>query len=65
MSRAPDPLLEAWLGGQSGGRALDLGTGSGATARWLARRGFRVEAVDRDPQCLQHMAAFASGGSAR
>lgn len=55
MSRAPDPLLNAWLGGRSGGRALDLGTGSGATARWLARRGFRVEAVDRNPQCLRRL----------
>ncbi|MCI3953703.1 MAG: putative SAM-dependent methyltransferase [Burkholderiales bacterium] len=32
----------------SGGRVLDLACGNGRHARWLAARGHRVEAVDRD-----------------
>ena len=30
------------------GRALDLGCGRGATAYWLARRGYRALGIDRD-----------------
>jgi HemK-related putative methylase len=35
------------------GRALDLGTGSGAGAVFEARRGFRVTAVDLNPQAVR------------
>ncbi|CAG0965937.1 demethylmenaquinone methyltransferase / 2-methoxy-6-polyprenyl-1,4-benzoquinol methylase [Methylophilaceae bacterium] len=37
------------------GRVLDVAAGSGRNARWLARQGFRVEAVDRDRQALESM----------
>ncbi|ENO86912.1 class I SAM-dependent methyltransferase [Thauera linaloolentis] len=37
----------------SGGEVLDYACGSGRHARWLAQRGFRVEAVDRDGIALQ------------
>ena len=37
----------------SGGAILDYACGSGRHARWLAQRGFRVEAVDRDGIALQ------------
>lgn len=36
-----------------GGEVLDLACGSGRHARWLAQRGFRVEAVDRDGVALE------------
>ncbi len=36
-----------------GGEVLDYACGSGRHARWLARRGFRVEAVDRDSAALE------------
>ncbi len=35
-----------------GGEVLDYACGAGRHARWLARRGFRVEAVDRDAATL-------------
>jgi SAM-dependent methyltransferase len=42
----PGDLLEQELGGLSPGRALDLGCGAGRASIWLARRGWRVTAVD-------------------
>jgi len=44
------PLIRA------GGSVLDFACGRGRHACWLARRGWQVEAVDRDPEAL---AAFA------
>jgi SAM-dependent methyltransferase len=35
-----------------GGRVLDLACGTGRHARWLARLGFEVDAVDRDVTAL-------------
>ncbi len=37
----------------SGGEVLDYACGGGRHARWLAQRGFRVEAVDRDGVALE------------
>ena len=37
----------------TGGEVLDLACGYGRHARWLAERGYRVEAVDRDRQALE------------
>lgn len=51
-SNAPSDWLRPWVEEVPAGRALDLGAGSGETARWLAKRGFSVEAVERDPQPL-------------
>lgn len=36
----------------AGGRALDVACGRGAVARWLASRGFAVDAVDVSPVAL-------------
>ncbi|MDT3671187.1 MAG: class I SAM-dependent methyltransferase [Aromatoleum sp.] len=44
------PLLRA------GGEVLDFACGGGRHARWLAERGFRVEAVDRDTGALASLA---------
>ena len=38
------------------GRVLDFACGSGRHARWLAGRGLRVEAVDRDSAALEALA---------
>lgn len=48
-------LLEALdrLEPRAGGVALDMGTGSGAAAVHLARRGFRVDAVDINPWAVR------------
>ncbi len=37
---------------RTGGQVLDLACGAGRNARWLARQGWQVEAVDRDAQAL-------------
>ncbi|WP_410641126.1 SAM-dependent methyltransferase [Amycolatopsis sp. lyj-346] len=43
----------------SPGRALDLGSGAGGDALWLARRGWRVTAADISAVALDHLAARA------
>lgn len=45
--------LEREIGSMTPGTALDLGCGEGGDARWLARRGWRVTAVDIAPTALQ------------
>jgi SAM-dependent methyltransferase len=47
------PLIRA------GGSVLDYACGGGRHARWLAGRGLRVVAVDRDAQALQPLRAVA------
>ncbi len=42
----PSDLLGPETGGLVPGRALDLGSGEGRNALWLAQRGWRVTAVD-------------------
>ncbi len=39
--------------GLSGGRALEIGSGTGVNAIWLARRGFEVLAVDLAPRAIE------------
>ncbi|MGQ0749152.1 MAG: class I SAM-dependent methyltransferase [Betaproteobacteria bacterium] len=41
----------------AGGRVLDVACGSGRHARWLAARGYTVEAVDRDASLLAALAS--------
>jgi SAM-dependent methyltransferase len=53
--KLPAKLLTDWtprlkLGG---GNALDLGCGAGAEAEWLARNGFTVDAVEKNPIMAQ------------
>jgi len=38
---------------RTGARALDMGTGTGASALFAARRGWRVTAVDLNPQAVR------------
>lgn len=46
----PSPWIVRWAGlVRPGGEVLDLACGGGRHARYLARLGFEVEAVDRDP----------------
>jgi len=43
-----------------GGRVLDVASGSGRHARWLAARGHPVDALDRDAEALAALAAVPS-----
>lgn len=40
---------------RQGGSILDVASGSGRNARWLAEQGWQVEAVDRDQTALSSM----------
>lgn len=42
-----------------GGRVLDVASGAGRNAVWLAQQGFRVTAVDRDAEALAILANLA------
>jgi SAM-dependent methyltransferase len=42
-----------------GGRVLDLACGQGRHTRWLAERGYQVEAVDRDETALATLAGLS------
>lgn len=49
LEAAPSAWVERWAALiRPGGVALDVAAGSGRHARWLARMGFEVDAVDRD-----------------
>jgi tellurite methyltransferase len=41
------------------GRALDVACGRGRHALWLAGRGFDVDAIDRNPEAIEHVKAIA------
>jgi SAM-dependent methyltransferase len=52
-SHEPDPSLAALLSGLAPGRALDLASGDGRNAIWLARQGWDVTAVDFSSVALE------------
>lgn len=60
----PTPTVSTWVARwagiiRPGGAVLDLACGSGRHARYLAARGCRVEAVDRDAAALAALAGVA------
>jgi SAM-dependent methyltransferase len=58
-SAEPDPTLVEEIGPLAPGRALDLGTGDGRNAVWLATRGWDVTAVDFSRVALDRGRALA------
>jgi tellurite methyltransferase len=48
--KAPSELLEGWIDDIPVGYALDMGAGTGEASAWLAQKGFKVDAVERDPE---------------
>jgi SAM-dependent methyltransferase len=60
-SAEPNQFVAAELADQPPGRALDLGTGEGRNAIWLAERGWQVTAVDFSAVGLAKGARLAAG----
>lgn len=56
----PDPTLVEACGGMTPGRALDLGSGDGRNAVWLAQQGWRVTAVDFSSVAIERAAGRAA-----
>ncbi len=63
----PHPYLVEAIGSAAPGRALELGTGDGTTAVWLASLGWTVTAVDVSRYALDRAAEHAhrAGASSR
>ncbi|SFL72096.1 methyltransferase domain-containing protein [Geodermatophilus ruber] len=59
-SGRPNAALVAEVADLPPGRALDLGSGEGGDAVWLASRGWRVTGVDWSPTALQRAAVHAA-----
>jgi tellurite methyltransferase len=53
MVNPPNELLESWIERIPLGDALDLGAGTGGASIWLAEKGFKVDAVEREPQAYE------------
>ena len=49
----PSPVLERYVESFPGGRALDVATGTGRNALFLAERGYEVDALDRSREGLK------------
>lgn len=60
LSGAPSPWVARCASClPAGGRVLDFACGAGRHALWLAARGFRVDATDRDTAALRALAGAA------
>ena len=59
-SHEPDPTLADVAGGLNPGRALDLASGDGRNAIWLAAHGWDVTAVDFSAVALERAGAAAA-----
>jgi SAM-dependent methyltransferase len=64
-SHDPDPTLTALVARLAPGRALDLATGDGRNAIWLAGRGWDVTAVDFSAVALERASAAAARAGVR
>lgn len=61
MADSPSELLEVWIDQIPPGRALLLGAGKGELAKWLAARGFQVDAVEKDRSACDLMRKACHG----
>src|ERR1700754_4102577 len=62
-SAGPNRLVAAELSELPAGRALDLASGEGRNALWLAERGWRVTAVDFSPVATERARRLAAARS--
>jgi SAM-dependent methyltransferase len=61
VTTPPDDLLGHWAGAAPRGAALELGAGTGETARWLGTLGFTVDAIESDRQAFGDLAIGLDG----
>lgn len=61
----PSTVLVRWAGPLRPGRALDVATGLGRNALFLARRGWRVDAIDISPTAIRQAARRARARTLR
>ncbi|QVQ52261.1 class I SAM-dependent methyltransferase [Spiractinospora alimapuensis] len=57
---APNARLTESVADLTAGDALDLGSGNGGDAIWLARRGWSVTAIDTSPTAVERLNSVAS-----
>jgi len=60
FSTEPTPLLAETAAGLAVGKALDLASGTGRNALWLASRGWQVTAVDASSAAIDFLLATAT-----
>src|SRR5271169_6812350 len=53
LEAAPTPLLMSTAVAEQPGKALDLASGAGRNALWLAEQGWEVTAVDGAPSAIE------------
>ncbi|MEV2278108.1 class I SAM-dependent methyltransferase [Nocardiopsis sp. NPDC049922] len=63
-SSRPNPILIGTAGAMAPGTALDLGSGEGGDAVWLAAQGWRVTAADISATALSRATAHAAAAGA-
>lgn len=59
------PMLERILGSAPSRRVLDLGSGTGEHARFLAGKGFEVTGIDASPSMIEKSAPETAAGNVR
>ncbi|SEO90455.1 Methyltransferase domain-containing protein [Halogranum amylolyticum] len=60
LPTTPTPLLSEWIDQIPDGRALDVATGTGRNARFLADHGYNVDAVDISDEALRQAREHAA-----
>lgn len=55
---APSAWVARWAANLTPGTVLDVACGGGRHSRWFAARGWRVTALDRDPDALQALSTL-------
>lgn len=57
----PSEILKRYISLASGGKALDIACGNGRNSRYLARKGFQVDAVDISSVAMNHLEGKETG----
>ncbi|MFP4176287.1 MAG: class I SAM-dependent methyltransferase [Candidatus Brocadiia bacterium] len=60
FGRSPSRWITTYLDGETGGRVLDLGSGQGRNALFLAEKGYRVRAVDSSSTAVERLKSTAA-----